>query len=178
MDDTQRENENTVFPNYGSRHPVSFVWPLLIGVFVLAFDQAVKFLIVHHVMNPPQPIEVTSFFNVVLVYNRGISFGMLADFIGTAPQIFSWLKLVIVMGLLAWAYKTKVFAERLALCTIAGGALGNISDRFLNGAVTDYLDFHWNGFHWSAFNVADIAVVGGAVAVAAVPYIFAPKMNV
>ncbi|WP_320203635.1 signal peptidase II [Agrobacterium rosae] len=178
MDNTQRENKKTVVPTSGSRHPVSFVWPLLMVVFVLAFDQAVKFVIVHLVMNPPQPIEVTPFFNVVLVYNRGISFGMLADFIGAAPQLFSWLKLLIVMGLIAWAYKTKVFAERLALCIIAGGALGNISDRFLNGAVTDYLNFHWNGLHWPAFNIADIAVVGGAVAVAAVPYIFTPKMNV
>lgn len=62
-----------------------------------------------------------------------------------------------------WAWRTDRSVERIALAVIAGGALGNIIDRWRQGAVTDFLDFHWAGWHWPTFNGADIFICMGAI---------------
>ncbi|PZU85469.1 MAG: signal peptidase II [Shinella sp.] len=139
--------------------------PIVVAVSAVAIDQIVKLLMLRLVMSPPQTIEVTPFFNLVLVFNYGVSFGMFADYVSQAPQIFAALKLMLVIGIMIWATRVPRYHERLALGSIAGGALGNIVDRFFNGAVTDYLDFHIAGFHWPAFNLADVFIVLGAFSI-------------
>ncbi|MFC5314797.1 signal peptidase II [Azospirillum rugosum] len=125
-----------------------------------AVDQASKWAILEHVMNPPRLIEVTPFFNLTLGFNRGVSFGLLGD--GTAgPWLLSGLALAIVIGLAMWARRTDSRIEAGAIGAIMGGGIGNVIDRVRQGAVTDFLDLHAFGWHWPAFNLADVAIVCG-----------------
>ena len=111
-----------------------------------------------------ESLEVTSFFNLVLVYNRGAAFSFLAD----AGGWQKWFFLALALGISAWiiGMLKKHAGDRLlalALSLILGGAIGNVIDRVLYGAVVDFLDFHAAGWHWPAFNVADSAITAGAV---------------
>ncbi len=130
------------------------------GAIVVA-DQLVKWWIVGDVMNPPRVIEVTPFFNLVMVWNRGVSFGAF----NTASPAMSWaltaLALAIAAGLLAWLWRAKSRLIAVALGLVIGGALGNVIDRVRLGAVADFLDFHVGGYHWPAFNLADAAITIG-----------------
>lgn len=136
---------------------------LVIAVIVLAADQASKWWIVTKVMNPPKTIEVTSFFNLVLAYNRGVSFSLFNSDSPANPYIFSALALVIVIGLVIWLRRLEHRLPALAVGLVIGGAIGNTIDRFVYGGVVDFLDFHWGVNHWPAFNVADSGIVVGAV---------------
>jgi len=107
-------------------------------------------------------LVVTSFFNLVLVYNPGASFSFLADAGGWQRWFFVALALVISVWLVVAIRRHAV--ERLlpaALALVLGGALGNVIDRLRFGAVVDFLDFHLAGWHWPAFNVADSAITVG-----------------
>ena len=103
-----------------------------------------------------ESVEVTGYFNLVLVYNRGAAFSFLADAPGWQTVFFSAVAIIasaIVSVMLLRAPQRRVQSAGLAL--ILGGALGNLWDRLQWGAVADFLDFHAYGWHWPAFNVAD-----------------------
>lgn len=129
---------------------------------IIAADQASKWWITEVVMQPPQVIPVTSFFNIVLGFNRGVSFGIF----DSGSQIARWFLVVLALAisavLVVWMTRTATWWVLAALGLIVGGALGNVIDRALIGAVIDFLDFHWAGHHWPAFNIADSAIVIGA----------------
>jgi signal peptidase II len=108
------------------------------------------------------PVEVTPFFDLVLVWNRGVSFGMLTGGGGVPPWALVALAGAIGLFLLAWLWRETRAPARLALWLVIAGAVGNVVDRLRFGAVVDFLDFHVNGYHWPAFNVADSAIVVGA----------------
>ena len=108
-------------------------------------------------------VLITPFLNLRLGYNTGISFGLLRATSGSAVIAMIAVQSLIVMGLVLLAVRNSARLERLALALILGGALGNIVDRFQDGAVTDFLDVHLSGWHWPTFNVADIAITCGAV---------------
>ncbi len=129
----------------------------------LFVDQLSKWWILDAVMLPPRTIEVTSFFNLVLVWNRGISFGLFNQPGGWNAVILSALALAIVVILLVWMARSQHRLTALALGLIVGGAIGNVIDRLRFGAVVDFLDVHYAGWHWPAFNVADSAISAGAV---------------
>lgn len=132
---------------------------------VVAVDQVSKWWILTQVMQPPRVIEVTSFFNLVLGWNRGVSFGM---FGGGAmpPWALTVLALAIAAGLTVWMWRDGRCRVVLALGMVIGGAVGNVVDRVRFGAVADFLDFHALGYHWPAFNAADVAIsVGAAILV-------------
>lgn len=131
---------------------------LLTGVLVLAFDQATK-LFMRLAMADQLPIEVTGFFNLVLAYNRGVSFSLFTTDSATGPYIFALLALAIAGTLVWWSLKQKRVLLAVLAGAIAGGAAGNVIDRIYLGAVVDFLDFHAFGWHWPAFNVADSAIV-------------------
>lgn len=133
-----------------------------IALVIFGLDQATKWWIVEQVMRPPRAIEVTSFFNLVMGWNRGVSFGMFNHNSAINAWLFTGLALVIVAVLLVWLRKADRGLVGCAIGLIVGGALGNALDRLRFGAVADFLDFHVGGYHWPAFNVADSGITIGA----------------
>lgn len=134
---------------------------IALGVAVLVLDQVTKHLALLH-LDPVQPLPVTSFFNLVLVWNRGVSFGMLTSAGHAAPWLLVGLAAVIAVFLVVWLWRDRRALAQAALWLVLAGALGNVIDRLRFGAVVDFLDFHLHGYHWPAFNVADSAIVIGA----------------
>jgi len=132
---------------------------------VVALDRATKGVMLGW-LRPGESVEVTGFFNLVLVYNRGAAFSFLADAPGWQTPFFVTVALAaaaVVSGLLWRSPERRLQSAGLAL--ILGGALGNLWDRLAWGAVADFLDFHAFGWHWPAFNVADSAITVGAALV-------------
>ena len=106
---------------------------------------------------------VTSFFNVVRAHNTGAAFSFLAGASGWQRWFFTAIG-VAAAAFIIWMLRSHA-GQRLfsfALACILGGAIGNVVDRVLFGAVVDFLDFHALGYHWPAFNVADSAITVGA----------------
>jgi lipoprotein signal peptidase len=133
-------------------------------VAVLALDQVTKAMALAS-LDPAAgggPVAVTPFFNLVLVWNTGVSFGMLAGAGGASPWILVGLALLIAGVVAVWLARERRTLPRVALWLVLAGALGNVIDRVRFGAVVDFLDFHLAGYHWPAFNVADSAIVIGA----------------
>lgn len=130
---------------------------------IIFLDQLTKWWILTDVMSPPQRIPVTGFFDLVLVYNRGVSFGMFGDAPSWAPAALIVFALLLSAALCIWMWRADNLVLGTALGFVVGGAVGNVIDRILYGAVVDFLDFHIGGYHWPAFNVADSAITIGVV---------------
>jgi signal peptidase II len=115
-------------------------------------------------------ITITSFFNLVLAFNRGAAFSFLNDAGTWSVHLFTVIGLAAsgaIVWMLAYSGKRRRFSAALGL--ILGGAIGNVIDRLRYGHVVDFLDFHWNwmgvlfpGGHFPAFNCADSAICIGA----------------
>lgn len=136
---------------------------VLIAAGVLFADQALKFYVLFGLgLMEQKVIAVTSFFNLALAWNTGISFSLL-----DGGEETRWLltagMLIITLILIIWYFRTDEALPRLALPFVVGGALGNVVDRVQYGAVVDFLDFHYAGYHWYTFNIADTAIVCGAL---------------
>lgn len=141
--------------------PRSRRWFALAGGIVVA-DQLGKWL-VQAFFAPGESLEVTGFFNLVLVFNRGAAFSFLASAPGWQTPLFVGIALTaaaIVSVLVVRHPGRRLMNSGLSL--ILGGALGNVIDRLRYGHVVDFLDFHALGWHWPAFNVADAAITAGA----------------
>ena len=136
---------------------------LAITVAVIVCDQLSKWLILQKILIPPEhpPLEVVSFFNIVLVWNYGISFGIFAAH--RQPLLLTAMSLVILIILLAWLWRNTSLLTACALGSIMGGAIGNVIDRLRFEAVVDFLDFHIGTYHWPAFNIADSCIFIGVV---------------
>lgn len=138
---------------------------LFIGLQLFIADQWSKEWILDWAMTATSPLlaEVTSFFNLVLVWNFGISFGL---FPANSPE--GTLLLTGATGLLSlilfiWFLRSPRVLTLYGLALVIGGAVGNIVDRIRHGAVVDFLDFHLYGYHWPAFNIADSIIFLGVV---------------
>ena len=136
---------------------------LLVAFLAIGVDQATKWWILLDVMNPPRVIDITPFFNLVLVWNRGISFGMFSNESMAGVWILSLLALIIVGFLTNWLRKAESKLAVISLGLIIGGALGNVIDRAVHTAVLDFLDFYLGSFRWPAFNAADSFITVGAI---------------
>lgn len=106
-------------------------------------------------------LPVTPFFNVVLTWNTGMSFGLFNDNAALNALIFTVIAVIIIVGLVAWLRRTREPLLAVAIGLVIGGAVGNVIDRLLRGAVVDFLDFHVAQWHWFAFNLADAAICVG-----------------
>jgi signal peptidase II len=139
---------------------------LAIALAVIVLDQAAKaWVLGFFAGHDGVPVAtVTSFFNLVLTGNRGVSFGLFNNNAGMNTAVFTVLAAVIVIALLLWLRRAQSPLIRLALGLIIGGAIGNVIDRLYRGAVVDFLDFHLGDWHWFAFNVADAAICLGVAA--------------
>jgi len=131
---------------------------LLVAVPVVLLDLLTKWLVLAEFMESPRTIVVTGFFNLVLVWNRGVSFGMFNVDSAWGPIILSGLAIVISICLVIWLRRVANPLVATAIGLVLGGAIGNVIDRVRFGAVVDFLDFHVAGYHWPAFNVADSAI--------------------
>ncbi|MGZ8268930.1 MAG: signal peptidase II [Burkholderiales bacterium] len=134
-----------------------------ISLAVIVLDQLTKAVVARE-FALHESVEITSFFNMVLVYNRGAAFSFLSDAGGWQRGLFIAIAIAASVWI-AWLLRRHA-AEALfcfALSLVLGGAIGNVIDRVRLGAVLDFLDFHAFGYHWPAFNVADIAISCGAV---------------
>ena len=128
---------------------------------VVAIDQLSKWLVLSALDEQPFGIVVLPFFNLALVWNRGISFGMFNQESELGPWLLIALAAAIVIGLFVWMRQLRSPWPITAIGLVIGGAVGNSIDRMRFGAVVDFLDFHVLDYHWPAFNAADTAIVVG-----------------
>jgi signal peptidase II len=129
---------------------------------IVLADQLTKWLVLG-ALAPGERRELTGFFNLVLVFNKGAAFSFLAQAGGWQTPILAVFALVaalIVSWLLLRSSGRRLFCTGLSL--ILGGALGNVIDRLRFGHVVDFLDLHAAGWHWPAFNAADSSITLGA----------------
>jgi signal peptidase II len=130
---------------------------------IVVVDQLSKAAVLA-MLPPGNRIELTPFFNLVLVFNKGAAFSFLADAPGWQTWLFAAFAVVaaaVVSFLILRNYNKILFCTGLTL--ILGGAVGNLIDRLRFGHVVDFLDFHAAGWHWPAFNVADSGITVGAL---------------
>ena len=133
---------------------------LILTIFVV--DQLTKLWVLGLLeANGFRPIEVTSFFNLVLVINTGVSFGMFSGSGNEAHWLLILLPGLVVVWLGFWLWRADNWVLALGLASIMGGALGNIIDRTYRPGVIDFFDFHVAGWHFWAFNIADSAISVG-----------------
>lgn len=116
-------------------------------------------------MSAPDRLEFISvpimpYFNLSMVWNQGVSFGMFQD-LGIWPLTI--MALVIVLFLMRWIQTSNSRFEAMSLGMIVGGAIGNVIDRLRFGAVADFFDVYVGTYHWPAFNIADSAITIGVV---------------
>jgi signal peptidase II len=133
-----------------------------IAALVIVIDQATKWWLLQTMQqNDGRFIDITDFFDIVLVRNRGVSFGMFNNDASLNGVLFSLLAAVIVVVLLVWLRRAANSLIGMAIGLVIGGALGNVVDRLRLGSVVDFLDFHLGIWHFPAFNVADSAICVG-----------------
>ena len=113
-------------------------------------------------------VKVTPFFDLVLAWNIGISFGWLQNDGQAAQLALMAVKVVAVIALAIWMARSQTRLATVALGLIIGGAIGNGIDRLAYGAVVDFALFHieigGNTYNWYVFNLADVAIVAGVAA--------------
>ncbi len=138
---------------------------LALAIVVVIADQLAKIWILAFFAGAPSGIHawtvIPRYFNLVLTWNRGISFGMFNGDEGVGAIVFVGLAAAIVAGLLWWLVRVQSLLLALAIGFIVGGAVGNALDRIARGAVVDFLDFHVGQWHPFAFNLADAAISVG-----------------
>ena len=143
------------------------------GVFaaiaVLALDQASKlWLLFIFDIGHRGAVSVTPFFDLVLAWNPGISFGWFQSDSPIAQFALMIVKAVAVIVLAIWMARSRTLLATIALGLIIGGATGNAIDRTAYGAVVDFALFHvqlgGKTYTWYVFNLADVAIVAGVAA--------------
>jgi len=147
--------------------PVSrSAWPLvLLGLAVLAADQATKYAVDRLMPSGSSRVLVPGMLNLIHTSNPGVAFGLFADsdMPWRAPLLIVFSAGVI--GLIVWLLMTGRaggWPGRSGMTLILGGAVGNVLDRVLHHSVTDFVDFYIGTHHWYTFNLADSAIVVGA----------------
>jgi len=105
-------------------------------------------------------VELLPFFNFTMVWNEGISFGLLQS---GNPWPLIVISVIISVFFAIWIFRSHKWIEVIPLSMVIGGAIGNIIDRLHFGAVADFLDFHINGWHYPSFNLADSFITVGIV---------------
>ncbi|UTW54853.1 signal peptidase II [Kordiimonas sp. SCSIO 12610] len=140
-----------------------FMIGLVITFCILAVDQLSKWWILE-VYNLPlkSSVQILPFFSLTMVWNNSISMGLpLDEYLGKwGIIVLTWL---ISLWLLWWLKDTKRKPEAIALSLILGGAIGNVIDRFVHGAVVDFLHFYAFDYSFYVFNIADSAISIGVV---------------
>ena len=135
--------------------------PLVLALASLVFgiDQTHKWWMIHvYDIEMKSPVGLTSFLELVMVWNRGVSYGLLTTH---AQELLIALSLAITAMLWVWACRMQHSLGAAALALVIGGALANALDRATRGAVADFFHFHHGNFSWYVFNLADMAIGAG-----------------
>jgi signal peptidase II len=131
----------------------------------LAVDQGSKLLLLYGLhfieMGPGDRIPVLPFFDLVMVWNPGISYGLLPARGMAGTAILAVFSIVAVAGLGWWLWHAGRGALAAALGLVIGGAIGNLIDRLIYGQVADFFHFYLRGYDWYVFNIADCAITLG-----------------
>ena len=134
------------------------------ALLALLIDQASKqWLLFHYDIASKQPVRVTAFLDIVLAWNRGISYSLFTTDSDRGREILLGVTLAATASLAIWLWRSRSLVTVLALGLLIGGALGNAYDRFAYGAVADFIWFHAGTFSWYIFNGADVAIVCGVM---------------
>ena len=137
---------------------------MVLVIVTLIADQASKQFLLGYLIKVGVVVPVIDgFFRLVIVWNRGVSFGLLGgDGEGALPPwVLSAVAVAVCVGLFLWLRRTDRVLTGWGIGLVMGGAIGNVIDRARWGAVFDFADFHIGHWHWPAFNVADSAIVVG-----------------
>ena len=137
---------------------------VLVIVVVIAVDQATKIAILEAFRPGESLVIVPGLFSLVLNYNPGAAFGMLAGADPLVRTVILGATTIIALGFICFFLFHDYYENRVgqvALALLLGGAVGNLIDRVRFGQVVDFLDFYVRGYHWPAFNVADSCICVG-----------------
>ena len=131
--------------------------------FIFLLDRFSKYFIIK-LSNPIDEIniQINSFINFNLIWNKGIGFGLLSFDHNFLYNILTFIIILITIIILWYSQKTKGL-EKISYLIIVGGSSGNIFDRIYYSSVPDFIDIHINNFHWFIFNAADIFISLGVI---------------
>ncbi|MEW6642562.1 MAG: signal peptidase II [Pseudomonadota bacterium] len=141
---------------------------VLAAVITLVIDQAAKlWLLFGYDLAHRGIVAITPFFDLVLAWNTGISYGMFQNQGAVGQVVLLLVKAIAVVVLAIWMTRSRTLIATIGLGLIIGGAIGNAIDRFAYGAVVDFALFHvqigGKTYNWYVFNLADAAIVAGVV---------------
>jgi len=141
----------------------NFYISFLIVFFIYFLDRLSKIYVIElDKNNLRSDIFNSAYLNIVLIWNKGIAFGLFSFNESHLYNILSLIIAIIIIVLVIMSLKNKGF-KRYSLLIIVGGALGNLHDRIFFNAVPDFIDFHIENFHWFIFNVSDIFITFGVI---------------
>ena len=134
---------------------------ILFCLLTIILDQASKLVILSN-LKINSIINVFTGFNLVLVFNQGTSFGLLSPNTMSGMYCLMIMSVLLIIILLFAFCKFRNSIERILLSVLIGGAIANLIDRIIHGAVIDFIDIYYKNWHWPAFNFADIAITCSA----------------
>lgn len=135
---------------------------LLVAFFICVLDQVNKYWTLHILeLGEKGRVSVLPFLDLVLVWNKGISYGLFQQDSQLGQYVLIAMSVAISIGLILWLSHVKYKTVAVALGLIIGGAIGNAIDRAIYGAVADFFLLHGFGYEWYVFNIADIAISCG-----------------
>jgi signal peptidase II len=140
-------------------------WGIAAALGALVLDQGTKLLMLYGLhfrdMAAGETVPVLPFFNLVMVWNPGVSYGLFPAHgpLGTALLALFSVAAVLGLGWWLWGAHRAVLAAGLGL--VIGGAVGNLIDRLVYGRVADFFHFYFRGYDWYVFNIADCAITVG-----------------
>ncbi len=143
------------------KYSMSKKYIFCIVIFTLFLDQVSKRIVVENIEIFANNLEISKYFNLVYVENRGVSFGMFSEH--DKSFYFGILSMLVSAYIIYLLVKSIDLIESIGLSLILGGAIGNGVDRLYYGYVVDFIDLHLNNFHWPAFNFADTFITLGAI---------------
>ena len=141
-----------------------FLLCIALSAGVVLLDQISKQIAAHFLAGKP-PLEIFSFFQLALVFNRGAAFGFLHNAGGWQHVFLGGVAVAVSVAIVVWMWRLRGRDVWLgcALALVLGGALGNLTDRIFHQAVIDFIVLHYRHWFFPAFNFADSAITIGAI---------------
>jgi signal peptidase II len=140
-------------------------WGIAAALAALVLDQATKVGMLYGLhfrdMVPGEGVPVLPFFNLVMVWNPGVSYGLFPAHGPVGTALLALFSVAAVAGLGWWLWGAHRTVLTVGLGLVIGGAVGNLIDRLVYGRVADFFHFYYKGYDWYVFNVADCAITFG-----------------